>query len=55
MFARYMWEVAGPQPLEEIPWERPRGVKPNDTGGDLRTTMEEVRADDEAQRKKPRS
>ena len=54
MFARYIWEVAASQPLQEIPWERPRGVKPGDKGGALRTTMEEVRAD-EAQRKKPRS
>jgi penicillin-binding protein 1A len=55
MFARYIWQVAGSQPLKEIPWERPPGVRPDDTGGGLRTTMEGVRADDEAQRKKPRS
>jgi penicillin-binding protein 1A len=54
MFARYIWEVAGSQPLQEIPWERPRGVKADDKGGGLRTTMEEVR-NDEGQRKKPRS
>ncbi len=54
MFARYIWEVAGSQPLQEIPWDRPKGVRPDDKGGNLRTTMEEVRAD-EAQRKKPRS
>jgi penicillin-binding protein 1A len=54
MFARYIWEVAGSQPLDEIPWERPRGVSPGDKGGDLRTTIEEVRAD-EALRKRPRS
>ncbi len=29
----------------EIPWERPPGVKPEDTGGTVRTTMEEVLAD----------
>jgi len=51
MFARYMWEVTGQQPLQEIPWELPKGVKKNDTGGTLRTTMEEVKAD-EALRKK---
>ena len=55
MFARYLWQVAGSQPLVEIPWERPRGVRLGDTGGDLRKTIEAVKADDEAQRKKPRS
>ena len=45
MFARYMNEVTAGQPLQEIPWERPAGVKPNDTGGRLRTTVEEVLAD----------
>jgi penicillin-binding protein 1A len=45
MFARYMTEVTAGQPLQEIPWERPPGIKPNDTGGKLRTTMEEVLAD----------
>ena len=45
MFARYMTEVAARQPLQEIPWDRPPGVKPNDTGGRLRTTVEEVLAD----------
>jgi penicillin-binding protein 1A len=54
MFARYIWEVAGSQPLVEIPWDRPRGVRPGDKGGDLRTTMEQVRADD-LEPKKPRS
>src|SRR6185436_8787921 len=33
MFARYMTEVTAGQPLREIPWERPAGVKPGDTGG----------------------
>jgi penicillin-binding protein 1A len=42
MFARYMTEVTAGQPLQEIPWERPPGVKPRDTGGTLRTTVEEV-------------
>jgi penicillin-binding protein 1A len=45
MFARYMVEVTKGQPLQEIPWERPPGVKPTDTGGKLRTTVAEVLAD----------
>jgi penicillin-binding protein 1A len=45
MFARYMTEVATGQPLQDIPWARPPGVKADDTGGKLRTTMEEVAAD----------
>src|SRR5215831_2619851 len=45
MFARYMVEVATGQPLQDIPWARPPGVKADDTGGKLRTTMEEVAAD----------
>ncbi|MFL5306957.1 MAG: penicillin-binding protein 1A [Polyangia bacterium] len=45
LFARYMTEVTAAQPLMEIPWERPPGVKPEDTGGTVRTTMEEVIAD----------
>ena len=45
MFARYMIEVAAGQPLQDIPWARPPGVKADDTGGKLRTTMEEVAAD----------
>ena len=45
MFARYMMEVTASQPLQEIPWARPPGVKADDTGGKLRTTMEEVAAD----------
>jgi hypothetical protein len=43
-------------PLLDIPWERPPGVKPDDTGGKLRTTMDEVLADGEAEaaaQKKP--
>ncbi len=54
MFARYMWEVTAGQPLQEIPWERPASVKPNDTGGNLRTTMEEVKAEDQEAEKKKR-
>ena len=45
MFARYMMEVTAGQPLQDIPWARPPGVKADDTGGKLRTTMEEVAAD----------
>ncbi len=45
MFARYMTEVTAGQPLQDIPWERPPGVKKDDTGGKLRTTMEEVQAE----------
>jgi penicillin-binding protein 1A len=47
MFARYMTEVTAGQPLQDIPWERPPGVKKDDTGGKLRTTMEEVQAETE--------
>jgi penicillin-binding protein 1A len=47
MFARYMTEVTAGQPLEDVPWERPPGVKKDDTGGTLRTTMEEVEAETE--------
>jgi penicillin-binding protein 1A len=45
MFARYMVEVGTGQPLQDVPWARPAGVKADDTGGKLRTTMEEVAAD----------
>ncbi|HVZ72604.1 MAG TPA: PBP1A family penicillin-binding protein [Polyangia bacterium] len=45
MFARYMTEVAANLPLQDVPWERPPGVKKDDTGGTLRTTMEEVEAE----------
>jgi penicillin-binding protein 1A len=45
MFARYLTEVTAGQPLVDVPWERPAGVKADDTGGKLRTTMEEVLAD----------
>jgi len=45
MFARFLIEVTAKQPLVDVPWERPAGVKPDDTGGKLRTTMEEVLAD----------
>ncbi len=53
MAARLLWEVAAGQPLADIPWQRPPGVKANDTGGTLRTTMEEVKAEElEAQKKR---
>ena len=45
MAARYLYEVTAGQPLQDIPWERPVGVKATDTGGNLRTTMDEVKAD----------
>jgi hypothetical protein len=45
MFARYMTEVTAGQPLQDIPWARPPGVKADDKGGTVRTTMEEVAAD----------
>jgi penicillin-binding protein 1A len=45
MFSRYMWEVAQEQPLADIPWSRPQGVKANDTGGTLRTNSEELKSE----------
>jgi penicillin-binding protein 1A len=45
MFARYIHEVTAGQPLQEVPWHRPAGVKADDKGGTLRTTLEEVQAD----------
>jgi penicillin-binding protein 1A len=50
MFARYMTEVTAGQPLKDVPWERPAGVKKDDTGGTLRTTMEEVEAETELEK-----
>jgi penicillin-binding protein 1A len=52
MTARYLYEVTAGQPLKDIPWERPPGVKASDTGGTLRTTMDEVKADTGEPRKK---
>ncbi len=52
MTARYLYEVTAGQPLEDIPWERPLGVRANDTGGTLRTTMDEVKADNGEPKKK---
>ena len=52
MTARYLYEVTAAQQLKDIPWERPAGVKANDTGGNLRTTMEEVKADTPEPKKK---
>jgi hypothetical protein len=49
MFARYMTQVTAGLPLVDVPWERPPGVKSDDTGGKLRTTMDEVLADGEAE------
>jgi penicillin-binding protein 1A len=54
MFARYINQVAVGQPLREIPWERPPGVKANDTGGRLRTTVEEVVGDSKPPPPKPK-
>jgi penicillin-binding protein 1A len=45
MFARFINEATVGQPLREVPWERPAGVKPGDTGGKLRTTVDEVLSD----------
>jgi penicillin-binding protein 1A len=45
MAARWLWEVMGGDTRGEIPWQRPPGVKANDTGGTLRTTMDEVKAE----------
>jgi len=36
MWARYMFHVAGNQALDELPTERPPGVKANDLGGPLK-------------------
>jgi len=52
MAARFLYETTSGQPLREIPWERPPGVRANDTGGDLRNTIEAVKAEDEAIAKK---
>ena len=52
MAARYLYEVTAGQPLRDIPWERPPGVRATDTGGNLRTTMDEVKADGGEPRKK---
>jgi penicillin-binding protein 1A len=52
MFARYMWDVASVQPLQEIPWDRPRGVKAGDTGGTLRSTIEEVKQEELEEKRK---
>ncbi len=52
MAARFLREVTADQPLDEIPWERPPGVRANDIGGNLRTTMNEVKADTGDKRRK---
>jgi penicillin-binding protein 1A len=52
MAARYLREVTAGQSLLEIPWERPPGVRATDIGGNLRTTMDEVKADKGEPRRK---
>jgi penicillin-binding protein 1A len=54
MFARYLTQVTAGLPMVDVPWERPAGVKPDDTGGKLRTTMDEVLADGQAETAPPR-
>ena len=53
MFARFITEVAANQPLRDVPWQRPPGVRADDTGGKLRTTMEEVASDGVPPGRKP--
>ena len=36
MWARFMYQAVGTQPLVEIPWEKPPGLKPKDEGGPLK-------------------
>lgn len=36
LWARFMAVATENQPLDEIPWEVPAGVKPNDRGGPLK-------------------
>jgi penicillin-binding protein 1A len=36
MWARFMYQAVMGQPLAEIPWDRPAGVKVNDVGGPLK-------------------
>jgi membrane carboxypeptidase/penicillin-binding protein len=48
MAARFLYETTNGQPLRDVPWERPAGVRANDTGGTLRNTIEAVKAEDEA-------
>jgi penicillin-binding protein 1A len=55
MFARYINEVGVGQPLREIPWERPATVKPGDTGGKVRTTVDEVLAEGKTPPPKPKA
>ncbi len=50
--ARFLHETTKDQPLLEVPWERPAGVRATDTGGNLRSTIEAVKAEDAAQAKK---
>ncbi len=39
MWARFVAEVASSQPLDEIPWELPPGVRSSDSGGPLKPGM----------------
>jgi penicillin-binding protein 1A len=48
MAARFLYQTTSGQPLRDVPWDRPAGVRPNDTGGTLRNTIEAVKAEDEA-------
>ena len=52
--ARFLYETTKDQPLLEVPWERPAGVRATDTGGNLRNTIEAVKAEDAAQAAKKR-
>jgi penicillin-binding protein 1A len=45
MFSRYIWDVAQDHNLVDIPWERPAGVKANDTGGNLRNNLDDAKDD----------
>jgi penicillin-binding protein 1A len=54
MAARFLHEVKRDQVLEEIPWQRPVGVKKSDTGGDLRTSVEEIEAEERGHDSKAR-
>jgi membrane carboxypeptidase/penicillin-binding protein len=40
MWARFMAEATTGQPLREIPWEVPAGVKPYDRGGSKGRSLE---------------
>ena len=42
MAARFLSETTAGQPLRDIPWERPAGVRANDTGGNLSCEKQET-------------